>query len=105
MAEGDMSNRKTSRRAFLRAGLVGGAAALGGKVPASEGGNVRVQIPGTTIAEIERVAILETLKAVGGSTSKAAKILGISPRKIQYKLHEYGRPAVERDATEPEEDE
>ncbi len=80
-------------------------AALGGKVPASEGGNVRVQIPGTTIAEIERVAILETLKAVGGSTSKAAKILGISPRKIQYKLHEYGRPAVERDATEPEEDE
>jgi DNA-binding NtrC family response regulator len=73
-------------------------AALGGKPAAGEGGNVRVQIPGTTIAEIERVAILETLKAVGGSTSKAAKILGISPRKIQYKLHEYGRPHLEAEA-------
>jgi hypothetical protein len=25
----------------------------------------------------------------GGSTSKAAAVLGISSRKIQYKLHEY----------------
>ena len=30
-----------------------------------------------------------TLEEVGGSTSKAAKILGISPRKIQYRLNEY----------------
>ena len=34
-------------------------------------------------------AILKTLEACGGSTSKAAMILGISTRKIQYKLHEY----------------
>ena len=26
-------------------------------------------------------------------TSKAAAVLGISSRKIQYKLHEYGNPA------------
>lgn len=58
------------------------------------GHGVKVQIPGMTIAELERIAILETLKSVGGSTSKAAKILGISPRKIQYKLHEYGRPPL-----------
>jgi len=32
---------------------------------------------------------LRTLEACGGSTSKAATILGISARKIQYKLHEY----------------
>ena len=25
----------------------------------------------------------------GGSTSKAAEMLGISVRKVQYKLHEY----------------
>ncbi len=49
-------------------------------------------VPGSSIAELERFAILETLKAVGGSTSKAARILGISPRKIQYRLHEYSRP-------------
>jgi DNA-binding NtrC family response regulator len=46
-------------------------------------------IPGATMAEIERYAIVETLKASGGSTSRAAEILGISPRTIQYRLHDY----------------
>jgi DNA-binding NtrC family response regulator len=46
-------------------------------------------IPGATMAEIERYAILETMKAAVGSTSKAAEILGISARTIQYRLHEY----------------
>ena len=46
-------------------------------------------IPGSTLADIERYAILRTLEEVGGSTSRAADMLGISPRKIQYKLHEY----------------
>ena len=46
-------------------------------------------IPGSSIQELERYAILRTLEACGGSTSKAASILGVSPRKIQYKLHEY----------------
>ena len=46
-------------------------------------------IPGAKLAEIEKYAILETLKSTGGSTSKAAEILGISVRTIQYRLHEY----------------
>ena len=46
-------------------------------------------IPGSSLEEIERYAILSTLEATGGSTSRAAEILGISVRKIQYKLHEY----------------
>jgi DNA-binding NtrC family response regulator len=46
-------------------------------------------IPGATMAEIERYAILETLKATGGSTSKAAEVLDISTRTIQYRLHQY----------------
>ncbi|MCU0681745.1 MAG: sigma-54 dependent transcriptional regulator [Polyangiaceae bacterium] len=46
-------------------------------------------VPGSSIYELERYAILKTLEACGGSTSKAATLLGISPRKIQYKLHEY----------------
>ncbi len=60
------------------------------------------QIPGWKLADIERYAILKTLEAQGGSTSKAADVLGISVRKIQYKLQEYGsspksdQPAVER---------
>jgi two-component system, NtrC family, response regulator len=46
-------------------------------------------IPGSTLAEIEKEAILRTLEAVGGSTSRAADLLQISARKIQYKLKEY----------------
>lgn len=52
-------------------------------------------IPGATMAEIERSAIIKTLEHVGGSTSKAAKILGISARTIQYRLNDY------RDDTAP----
>ena len=63
-------------------------------------------IPGATLAELERYAVLETLKATGGSTSRAAEMLGISARTIQYRLHEYNAAprsdiavvrAVERD--------
>lgn len=46
-------------------------------------------IPGTTLRELERYAITKTLEATGGSTSEAAEVLGISARKIQYKMHEY----------------
>ena len=46
-------------------------------------------IPGSSLDDIERFAILKTLEMCGGSTSKAAAVLGISSRKIQYKLHEY----------------
>jgi DNA-binding NtrC family response regulator len=68
---------------------------------ARESGEVRPPVPGSTIADLERHAILETLKAVSGSTSKAARILGISPRKIQYKLHEYGRAVGSATAQPP----
>jgi two-component system, NtrC family, response regulator len=48
-----------------------------------------VAIPGSTLAEIEKEAILRTLESVDGSTSRAADLLQISARKIQYKLKEY----------------
>ncbi|HXN81909.1 MAG TPA: sigma-54 dependent transcriptional regulator [Myxococcales bacterium] len=47
-------------------------------------------VAGASLQEIEREAILRTLELVGGSTSQAAQILGISVRKIQYRLKEYG---------------
>ena len=49
-----------------------------------------IRVPGATMEEIERWAILATLEATGGSTTKAAEILDISVRTIQYRLHEYG---------------
>ena len=59
-----------------------------GRTPA-QAPSLGVRIPGSPLADLEREAILRTLEAVGGSTSKAAAILDISARKIQYKLKEY----------------
>ena len=53
-------------------------------------GSVMALIPGVTMSELERVAILRTLDAVDGSTARAAEILGISQRKIQYRVKEWG---------------
>ena len=53
------------------------------------------------MAELERYAILETLKAAGGSTEKAAEMLDISTRTIQYRLHEYKQaPGSDVDAVD-----
>jgi transcriptional regulator of acetoin/glycerol metabolism len=74
-----------------REALVRQAEAFGSYVIAGRPG---VQIPGASMEEIEKYSILETLKSVGGSTSKAAKVLGISVRKIQYRLKDWNlRPA------------
>jgi two-component system, NtrC family, response regulator HydG len=65
--------------ALLPQGNAGGGATLDG-----------IQIPGVTLAELERYAILKTLDAVEGSTARAAELLDVSIRTIQYRLHEYG---------------
>ncbi|PKN31735.1 MAG: transcriptional regulator, partial [Deltaproteobacteria bacterium HGW-Deltaproteobacteria-20] len=51
------------------------------------------KIPGASVRELEHWAILRTLESVGGSTSRAAQVLGISTRKIQYKLRAYRQHA------------
>jgi DNA-binding NtrC family response regulator len=57
--------------------------------PAVKSSSSLPPVPGSTLADLEKYAILETLSSVGGSTSKAADILGISVRTIQYRLHQY----------------
>jgi hypothetical protein len=43
------------------------------------------------------------MKAVGGATSKAAEILKISARTIQYRLHEYNQaPRSDVDVVAPD---
>ena len=49
-----------------------------------------ISVPGATMAELEKYAIIKTLDAVDGSTVRAAEVLDISVRTIQYRLHEYG---------------
>jgi two-component system NtrC family response regulator/two-component system response regulator HydG len=72
-------------------------AALRGPHAVAEG--LRSLVPGATLRDIEREAILQTLEMVGGSTLRAAKVLGISVRKLQYRLKEYG---TRRRASEPD---
>jgi two-component system response regulator HydG len=69
---------------------------LGEAPPAAEA--VRLMIPGVTLAELERFAILETLGGVGGSKSRAAEVLGISRRTIQYRLKEWGLTGAKPEA-------
>jgi two-component system response regulator HydG len=69
-----------------RIGVEDLTAAIIAAKPRSDGTPV---IPGATMAELERYAILKTLEHTGGSTSRAAEMLGISPRTIQYRLQEY----------------
>lgn len=62
-------------------------------LPQGDGGGAGLEgisVPGATLAELERYAILRTLDSVGGSTVRAAEMLDISVRTIQYRLHEYG---------------
>ncbi len=59
-----------------------------------------LMVPGVTLAEVERYTIMKTLEAVGESPTKAAKILGVSKRTIQYRLQEWG---VTKRSQEPEE--
>jgi len=62
-------------------------AVLHGAQPEQLGGSAL--IPGASLFEIEREAILRTLEQVSGSTARAAEMLGVSVRKIQYRLKEY----------------
>ncbi|MSP24974.1 MAG: sigma-54-dependent Fis family transcriptional regulator [Myxococcales bacterium] len=66
---------------------------------------IRLIVPGVTLAELERFAILKTLDSVGGSPTKAAAILGVSRRTIQYRLREWGiATGLERGVDEPFDD-
>ncbi len=101
MRYGWPGNVRELENAIERAVVLGNGPRLERRhLPASvwptEDGDRMPTVPGATIYDLERWAILKTLEAVSGSTSRAATVLGISARKIQYKLHEYqagDRPA------------
>lgn len=49
-----------------------------------------VTIPGSTLRDIERHAILTTYEATGQSAKRTATMLGMSLRTVQYRLRDYG---------------
>ena len=53
-----------------------------------------LRIPGSSLADLERHAILRTYEATGGDTAEVARVLGISQRKVQYRLRDYREQGV-----------
>ena len=66
---------------------------------------LRMMVPGVTMDEIERYAILRTLEACGQSPTKAAAMLGISRRTIQYRLQQWGLSRPSRGGKHDRDDE
>jgi len=62
-------------------------ARIGGGDPTKD--PLAIRIPGMSLQEVERAAILRTFDAMEHSTRRAADALGISVRKVQYRLKEY----------------
>jgi DNA-binding NtrC family response regulator len=57
--------------------------------PRTPGDTPMIQVPGMTLAELERSAILLTYRGLGGNANATADALGISVRKVHYRLREY----------------
>jgi DNA-binding protein Fis len=50
---------------------------------------VHSELAGMPLANLERQAILETLKQTKGNQTRAAKVLGISDRTLRDKIKRY----------------
>jgi DNA-binding NtrC family response regulator len=84
-----------ARGPVLEAALFQALPAAAAPPPAHRGDGLPV--PGSSMDQIERDVILRTMESVGGSVRRAAEILKISPRTIQYKLKRYrATPLSER---------
>ena len=59
------------------------------RVETTNGNEVMIRV-GTSLETAERALIMATLRAVDGSKSKAAQVLGISLKTLYNRLHEYG---------------
>jgi len=64
-------------------------AASPSRAEVTSGNEVRIQV-GTSLDVAERALIMATLRALDGSKSKAAQVLGISLKTLYNRLHAYG---------------
>ena len=51
----------------------------------------KTDLGGVSLEQVERRAILDTLRQTGGNQTKAAKVLGISDRTLRDRIHRYRR--------------
>jgi transcriptional regulator with PAS, ATPase and Fis domain len=57
--------------------------------------------PGTSLADVEKLLIRQTLTHITSNRDEAAQVLGISRRALQYKLKEYGLVEEPKRSDEP----
>ncbi len=63
------------------------------RADAASGNEIRIRV-GTSLDNAERALIMATLRALDGSKSKAAHVLGISLKTLYNRLHAYGAGAA-----------
>ena len=68
--------------------------ALSQSASLADAGTVQLRV-GTTMEEAERLLILSTLEATGQNKTRAAEILGVSPKTLHNKLKEYNHDREE----------
>ena len=61
--------------------------------PSTEDGALVIR-SGTTVQDMEKALILETLRANNNNRTEAAKLLGISIRTLRNKLHDYRQDGI-----------
>ncbi|MCW5756395.1 MAG: sigma-54-dependent Fis family transcriptional regulator [Phycisphaeraceae bacterium] len=68
----------------------GGAGGDAGSGVGAQDGGAAGSLAGTSLEQLEKRAIRETLRLTGGNREQAAKLLGIGERTLYRKLREYG---------------
>jgi transcriptional regulator with GAF, ATPase, and Fis domain len=73
--------------------FVGSASQRRGRFELADGGSLFLDEIGelNSHVQIKLLRVLETLQTTNGSKSKAAKMPGISTRKIEYKIKEWSK--------------
>jgi DNA-binding NtrC family response regulator len=87
LAEGDVI-QPADLPASVRAGITAPRGPIGLDVPDG----------GIDLEEVERTLILRALEKAGGNVSRAARLLGLTRRTLQYRLEKIGAPDGARDA-------
>jgi DNA-binding NtrC family response regulator len=50
---------------------------------------------GSTVSEIERELVLQTLARCGGNRTRAARVLGVSVRTLRNKIRQYSADGID----------
>ena len=50
---------------------------------------------GSTVGEIERELVLQTLARCGGNRTRAARVLGVSVRTLRNKIRQYAADGID----------